>query len=111
MSDKTCAFCESKITNKNKEFCNRICQIEYMKRRECFICGKNYLPEESEYSGVCSSKCNETDRLHDSKRNLSCFLNIPFDFDIMSVEVKAKSLGTGKIEKLFYNFEEAKKCT
>lgn len=52
MTKKICEFCGSVLPFKNKMFCNKICQIDFIRIRTCCYCG-----ERKEKDGDCTKKC------------------------------------------------------
>lgn len=116
---KICENCGGGYNNGNRAFCNRECQQEFSRRRNCCICGTLFLPTEdmNPCHHICSTKCEKMSTFYENRYYLQVALGIsPLcrprhkEFDLIDLKYSFRDIETGEILNVFRNFDEELKA-
>ena len=102
---KSCDYCSALITNKNTQFCNRECQIDYMRRKQCMGCCKWFVPEHFMNGHYCTVDCENESNYKLFFSNVERLLGYGHrhwirqeeKFNLVEFTAKIKDLETGEI--------------
>ena len=102
---KECDYCNTVITNKNKQFCKKECMENFMKMKSCHCCGEKYDSNNDVFDGCdhfCSEECKDKSKISQKIRNIETCLGYGsywtnFDYDLVELNYKIKNSKTGEI--------------
>ena len=100
-----CDYCDSTITNKNKQFCNMECMTSFMRLKDCMVCHEKYEPNDEVFCGYdyfCSKKCYDIHNINHRIHNIECALGYGmhgphFGYELVEITYKVRNVETGKL--------------
>lgn len=110
---KICENCGGGYNNSNICFCNRECQTEHMRKKECIICQSLYLPESMIGGNYCSKKCKMLSNFYEYRYNLQVLLRISLlcrpcndHYELIDLKYTFRDTDTKEIYEKYINFDD-----